>query len=344
MTVTEGVSGWRPRYIGPVVLAVLFAGTGGLLAVWLWTVDVGTLRGQLVRWQFWALEAQFALLVALSWRHLPACVRSFAIPRRVGLAVLAASLTALMLSTLVAPHTNRIYYDEHIYQGIGQNLSDLHLAQMCNDGTVEYGHLQCWSGEYNKQPYGYPYLLSVAYRLVGANDWVAHEVNAVSTALLVWVVFLLASGLFDDVRVGGYAGLVTALIPQQLAWSHTAASEPAAALTVAFAILTAVHAARVGSISSLLWVASATAFAMQFRTESILVLPVVTAVLAIRGRGTLRVVPVGWAALLGLVLCSVYMGHLFAVRNEAWGASGDRMSPEFFLANLEVNGKFFWLS
>jgi hypothetical protein len=206
---------------------------------------------------------------------------------------------------------------------------------------VEYGHLQCWRGEYNKQPYGYSYLLSVAYRLFGANDWIAHEVNAVTAALLVWVVFLLASGLFDSVRVGAYAGLVAALIPQQLLWSHTAASEPTATLTVAFAILTAVHAARVGSLSSLLWVASATAFAMQFRTESILVLPVVAAVLALRGRGTVRAVPVGWAVLRGLVLCGVYAGHVFAVRNDAWGAPADRMSFEFFWANLEVNGGFF---
>ena len=29
---------------------------------------------------------------------------------------------------------------------------------MCNDGSVEYGRLQCASGEYNKQPYAYPHL------------------------------------------------------------------------------------------------------------------------------------------------------------------------------------------
>ena len=46
-------------------------------------------------------------------------------------------------AVLVAPRTNRIFYDEQIYQAIGQNLSDLHLAQMCNDGTLEYGTLQC---------------------------------------------------------------------------------------------------------------------------------------------------------------------------------------------------------
>ena len=44
---------------------------------------------------------------------------------------------AACLTLFVAPRTNRIYYDEQIYQGVGQNLADLRLAQMCNDGTVE---------------------------------------------------------------------------------------------------------------------------------------------------------------------------------------------------------------
>ena len=61
------------------------------------------------------------------------------------------------LTLFVAPRTNRIFYDEQIYQSIGQNLADLKLAQMCNDGSVEYGRLQCASGEYNKQPYAYPH-------------------------------------------------------------------------------------------------------------------------------------------------------------------------------------------
>ena len=89
------------------------------------------------------------------------------------------------LTLFVAPRTNRIYYDEQIYQSIGQNLADLKLAQMCNDGTVEYGRLQCWMGEYNKQPYAYPHLLSVAYRVFGVSEGVAFAVNAAVMALTV---------------------------------------------------------------------------------------------------------------------------------------------------------------
>ena len=93
--------------------------------------------------------------------------RAQARDRRSTLARMAApSLLAFGLTLCVAPRTNRIYYDEQIYQSIGQNLADLRLAQMCNDGIVEYGRLQCSSGEYNKQPYAYPHLLSLGVSAV----------------------------------------------------------------------------------------------------------------------------------------------------------------------------------
>ena len=41
------------------------------------------------------------------------------------------------LTVGVAPRTNRIFYDEQIYQNVGQNLADLRRAQMCNDGAVD---------------------------------------------------------------------------------------------------------------------------------------------------------------------------------------------------------------
>ena len=66
-----------------------------------------------------------------------------ALDRRDILSMTLLSALALGLTLGVAPRTNRIYYDEQIYQNIGQNLADLKLAQMCNDGAVEDGRLRC---------------------------------------------------------------------------------------------------------------------------------------------------------------------------------------------------------
>ena len=327
------------RLQAPVAALLVVA---AIVAAWATTSGEGALRLQLIRWQFWVLEAQFVLFVALSWLNLPAFVKSLAPVRSSIIAAGVASLLTLVLVAGVAPRTNRIYYDEHIYEGIAQNLSDLHLAQMCNNGTVEYGSLQCARSEYNKEPYGYPFLLSVAYRLFGVHESIAHRFNTFCAVLLVWVVFLTASGLFDDPKAGAYAAAIAALMPQQIRWSHTAAVEPSAAVMVAMSVMTAVHFARARTVTSLLWMAATAAFAAQFRTEALLVVPMVVIVIALLAPEELTRPGLWWAAVIGLVLCAVHVGHLAVVRGESWGSSGARMSLGYFWPNLEVNGPFYF--
>ena len=50
--------------------------------------------------------------------------------------------------------------------------------------------------------------------------------------------------LFGDGRAAAFAALVTALVPELLRWSNTAAVEPSAALFAAFAMMTSVHFVR----------------------------------------------------------------------------------------------------
>ena len=184
------------------------------LAIWLRT-PTPLLREHLKVLQFWSLELCFVLLLASVGLVLREVFRTLHVRDVFSVAGLAALATALTL--FVAPRTNRIYFDEQIYQGIGQNLSDMKLAQMCNDGTVEYGRLQCWTGEYNKQPYAYPHLLSVAYRVFGVSEGVAFGVNAAVMALTVCGVYLLVLVAFGDRPAAFFAGLIMALVPQHIA-------------------------------------------------------------------------------------------------------------------------------
>src|SRR5215203_681573 len=204
-----------------------------VLLVWIGRTPTGTLREQLKWLQFWSLECGLALCVAFAaaiYRGMLRHVRRNDAVRLCALAAVAAGLTIL-----VAPRTNRIFYDEQIYQGVGQNLADLRLAQMCNDGNVEYGRLQCFSGEYNKQPYAYPHLLSIGYRLFGVRPGTAFVINNLVMALSVAAVYLLALWLFADSFAALGAALLLMLMPQQVLWSATAAVEPSSALACTIA-------------------------------------------------------------------------------------------------------------
>ena len=250
--------------------------------------------------------------------------------------------TAVVLTVFVAPRTNRIYYDEHIYQAIGHNLSDVRLAQMCNDGIVEYGRLQCWIGEYNKQPYAYPHLLSVVYRAFGVSESTAFVLNAAVNALTVCGVYLLVLTLFADRRAALLAGLLMTLIPQQVLWSATAAVEPSASMACVAALICAAAYLRSGSTVALAATAASTVYAVQFRPESLLIVPVVGLLLSPALPTDEFRRPRVWAiGLFALALAAVHIGHMTAVRNEGWGTTDARLSLAYVVPNFRVNGGFY---
>jgi hypothetical protein len=309
------------------------------LAIWLTRTQPFTLREQLKTLQFWSLEACVAILIGLGvviGRDVYRGARRDDIVRVAGLAGL-----ALALTLFVAPRTNRIYYDEQIYQSIGHNLADLRRAEMCLDGNVEYGRLQCSAAEYNKQPYAYPHLLSLVYRIAGVDAKWAFIVNAVAMALTVCAVYLVVLVIFRDRSAALFAGLIMALTPQQLLWSATAAVEPLASLASVGALLAAAHFARSRSTTALLGAGVATAYAVQFRPESLLIVPVLALLLWHFAGDEVKRQRVWWVVVICLALVAVHVGHLYSIRNENWGTSEARLSLRYLAQNFQVNGRFY---
>jgi hypothetical protein len=322
-------------------LAFAWVAASGLLAFWILRTSPAELRDQLRHLQFWPLELTFLALIATTSLTLPHLFRNLGVQARHYVAGAVIAVATFVLVLAVAPRTNRIFYDEQIYQGIGQNLAELRLAQMCNDGTVEYGTLQCWRGEYNKEPYGFAYLIAFAYRLAGTSEAAAALVNPLLTALTVWVVFLLTTSLTGKAGAGLCAAVIGMCMPQQLKWAHTTAAEPAAAFGSVLAILAAFTFARTRSSPALAWMVVSVAFAAQLRAEGLLVAGVAAVVVLLFAPAEFRTRRFWWSALAGFMLLFVHAAHLFAVRQESWGTGGPRFSTEFLLPNLTVNGGFF---
>jgi Dolichyl-phosphate-mannose-protein mannosyltransferase len=334
---TGAVRNWRWW-----ALSCGWAAAAIILYQWVWQTPPMELRQQLQTLQFWTLALQLAAFAFLTVVSLPSLYRLVRQAGAWAIMALASSSVAWVLSTTVAPRTNRIYYDEHIYQHIGQNLSDARKAQVCNDGVVEYGMLRCSQGEYNKQLYGYPQLLGFGYRIFGTSEELAFRVNNLAAFALVWVIFCTTALLFKDGRAAGFASLIAALIPEQLRWSNTAAVEPSASLMSAIVVLTAAHFVQNRSRRSLAWLVSAAAFAIQFRAESVLILPVVGAIFVCYAADELRRPRfwLGW--LIFLLPAATVVAHFVSVWGETWGAVGPRTSVAYFSTNLAVNGPFYY--
>jgi hypothetical protein len=154
-------------------------------------------------------------------------------------------------------------------------------------------------------------------------------------------VYLLVLTLFADRTAALFAAMVLLLIPEQLAWSASAAVEPTASLACISALLAAAWFAHARSDVSLAGTAIAAAYAVQFRAESLLIVAVVGLLLWQRAPDEFRRRRILWAGLLFLALAAVHIGHLAAVRNEGWGTAGQRLSMDYASQNLRVNGWFF---
>ncbi len=339
MTLPGSVHTRASRTAG-VAATVTWLVSVGLLLYWMRNTPSAILYEQLKVWQVWSLDACVLLGVLLAIYAAASLKR--AITRSDVVRMAAVATAGIGLTLFIAPRTNRIFYDEQIYQSIGQNIADLRLAQRCSDGEVQDGRLRCASGVYNKQPYAYSHLLSLLYRLFGTREATAFAVNAAAMGAVICGVYLLGVLLFADRNAAFLASVVMALTPQQIAWSATAAVEPTASLAIVAAVLAAVLYLRFGHWTALMLAVVAAAYAVQFRPESIVALPVIFIVIWPRLRHDLERPHAWWAAILFLWLIAVHVTHLYLVSSVDWGAGGRaRFSLDYLVTNATVNLPFY---
>jgi hypothetical protein len=270
--------------------------------------------------------------------------------RRRGLTALALMVAGYLACDL-APLTTRIFFDEHLYCQIGQTIAHTGRAEGANYARVEYGKFEMYNPWVNKQPNGLPYLLSWIYRLVGVSDGASHFLNPA-------LVGLMAAALYIGLALVPWAlppgaGLAAAILfiftPLVPWWGHTVAVEPGAAATAVFAFLAACAHARLrdkdtaqGLPASGLLLAGATAFAVYFRPESLLVFPMVAAVLWSTDDRFIEDVSAWGALALAAALAAPNLLQLWSVRTEDWGArDGRRFGFDFIGKNFSNNAGYF---
>ncbi|NOX18153.1 MAG: hypothetical protein GXO87_07720 [Chlorobi bacterium] len=304
--------------------------------------DNSSLKNILINLHYYFLETDF-LLIIIGFAGLLGMITAV-FKKMNGLQtfyLLALLIIAFVLASFVAPRTHRLYYDEDIYQNIAQNLSALHKAELCNEGYTEYGVYNCRSGEYNKQPYGYPHLLSLAFRVFGASETTAFALNNFLFPASALLVFLIAYFLFGNFLTGLFSTLVFITLPQNSLWFGAANVEPSALFFAGLSFLAALFYLRKGNNWSLIFYASVLAYAIQFRPESIFIAPLTLLFIVLLKPAELKNGKFYFMISLFLLLALTQWLHLWAVRNDSWGSSANRMGFEYFLYNFKTNVLFY---
>lgn len=287
------------------------------------------------------------------------------IPPKIVLLLSCILLVGFILVCFVVPRDHRIYYDEDIYQNIGQTIAYTKGAGvlyegdyptslgsfwkrfigstgMCNDGKNEYGEYSCSRLEYNKEPNGWPYVLSLVYRVVGVHEHASFITANILFLFSIITVFCIGYLLFHNYSAALYGALVFTLTPEVLIWSNTVAVEPSAAFFPALAVLCVLFFLKVRTTSALFLTAIITAFAVQFRPESIMICAVIGCIFLLYGRDELKKGRFYLAVSLFSVFIIAHLIHIYSVKDMGWGATGAKFSFEYLkTGNLKVNTLFY---
>ena len=185
----------------------------------------------------------------------------------------------LYMRTAVAPFTHRLYYDEDIYLNIAQNIVKEGRTILCNYGNQE----QCFEGVYNKQPNGYPFLMSIIFFFV-VSETVAHYATAILSTMIIPIVFLIAYLMFKSNKIAILSSLFFSLIPITIIWAPTTTAGSVSILFMGLAFLALLAFLKTRKTPILLLFFSSLAYAVQLRPEGLLFLVVIALALMLFDR------------------------------------------------------------
>lgn len=320
-----------------LLMGILFLGCA--LAT---TLDNETLRFYLAYWTVLGCDLSLFLLlcgIVLDWPLLSDVFLSLQANTKKGLLFLLA--LSLFFVVAISPRTNRLFYDEHIYQSIAQHLTWTNQAFLPFEAAAENGRYRPINVEYNKQPNGHPWYLARFFRLFGTNETVAHAANNFAYLLSLVSIFGLSLLMFRCQRGALFATGFLAFTPIYLIWSNTTAAEiPATSFAVLMLFSSALYVKH-PSIATVLLVAGSAGLGVQMRPESLLLLiPALLFILLARPQ-ELFCSRFYWLVVLICIVCLPEILHLYSVSFERWGSSGEKFSLSYFKENFFVNSSLF---
>ncbi len=249
---------------------------------------------------------------------------------------------SFFLRAFIAPRTTRLFFDEDIYLDIGKEILINGKGALCNYG---YGN-ECYEYDLMKWPNGYPFLVAVAYLLFGISTTAASNLSIVLSSLTPVLMFLMSYLITRDDKISLYSALLFSLIPIHIMWSSTTATSPAFTFFTLFAAVSFFFSFRDDTFKSQILAMSTLAYAMQIRSEGVLLLPIfgiMTLVMYDKFFTKVREKKFLLVWVLFFILLIPYLVHMnYASQTEAWGSDGKKFSFEYAQVNIPTN-LIFWI-
>ncbi|MDE1833650.1 MAG: glycosyltransferase family 39 protein, partial [Candidatus Micrarchaeota archaeon] len=161
--------------------------------------------------------------IVLGRRQVLAVLRESGIDARAVILALIIVAAFLAVEVSVVKPTQLLFFDDAIYQAMGQSLLHSGQAWMCDYGTPT----ACYTGEIFHEPIGLSFNLAIAFAIAGVHQTSAFGAGLFLSALSVFMIFVLAQLLFKSRMASAFSAIVLALSPVLLVWAMPTNSDMA---------------------------------------------------------------------------------------------------------------------
>ena len=295
----------------------------------------------------WLIPLFFAIIFFIMTFSFVLCFKDIKklfkkIDRKTWIILLVIFIFGLSLRTFVAPHTHRIYYDEDLYLNISQNIARDGRMYVCNYGTQE----ECFSHDYNKQPNGYAFLISIPFFLFGPSEIAAHYITAVVSSFTTIIVFLITYLMFENKKVAFFSSLIFIFIPIAIIWAPTTSQGTIFMFFSALTIFGFLSYFKNSSNKILLFSFACLAYTIQIRTEGILLIALIALLFIIMDKDLFKKISKANFLIIIVVFSLLITPHLIhtnAIKDSWWGEQEDeeKLGLEHVDNNLHDNVLFF---
>ncbi len=127
----------------------------------------------------------------------------------------------LMLEFTVIKSTQRVFFDDVIYQSQALYLIRTGQAVMCNYGTP----FQCFTNYMFHEPIGTAFNIAIGYAIFGINQAAAYNVQLALATICIAIVFFISFLLFKDHSAALFSAAFFAMSPTLLVWAKPVTSD-----------------------------------------------------------------------------------------------------------------------
>lgn len=264
------------------------------------------------------------------------------IDRKTWIAFLIIFLIGLSLRTFVAPHTHNIYFDEHVYLNVGQNIANEGKGALTWYGTPE----KCFEHYYIKQPIGYPFFISIVFNLFGTSESNAHYATAVISSLTILTVFFISYLIFENEKISIFSTLIFTLTPISIIWAPTTSSDTVFIFFMALTVFGFLSYFKNSKKSILLFSFLSLAYTIQIRPEGLILLFLILFLFILFEKNLFATINKKHFLAILLIFSILIIPHLLHTniyREHSWdNQQGEKFEIKYIGENIDDNSFFFF--